>query len=87
MSVQKTAALSVESDSLLRAIKACMIEQKGIRPTARAYNVPKSNLDRYVKQLREKYKDGIANVTDTELSAAIRRLTVRVPTNMVRNKM
>lgn len=67
---------------LLRAVKDVKIGKKAIRATAAAYNIPRTNLDRYIKRFDEEVPD-ISVIPDHNLIGMLRRYTTRVPPLMV----
>lgn len=71
----------IDYNALLKAIKVCLLENRGLRPTARSYNIPKSTLDRHVKKLKNSHD--VSNMTDDELMNVIKVNRMHLPTNMV----
>lgn len=68
--------------ALLQAVKDCLLDKKGIRPTARAYNFPKSTLERHLKKIQSVYSD-ISNVSNNDLMNLLKINHMRLPSNMV----
>lgn len=60
-------------DALMRAIKEIKVNKKPITTVARAYNVPKSSMFRYIKKLDAIVPD-IAELDDDELTSKIREI-------------
>ena len=50
-------------DALLRALKCCLTENKGIRAAAREHGVQKSTLKRHVQEVKANFDD-ISSVSD-----------------------
>ena len=67
---------------LLEAIKICLLENEGIRLTAREHGIDKNSLQRYVKKVKANFED-ISSVNDNELLEFIRISGTRTPSNMV----
>lgn len=69
-------------DALLRAMKCCLTENKGIRATAREYGVQKSTLQRHVQKVKANFGD-ISSVSDDTLLEFIHTSNMKIPPNMV----
>ena len=52
-------------NTLLKAIKICLLENKGIRSAAREHGIDMSSLQRYVKKVKANFED-ISSVNDNE---------------------
>lgn len=72
----------INFNALLQAIKQCMLEEKGIRATAREFGIDKSSLQRHVKKVKAVYDD-ISSVKDDVLLELIRTSHMKIPPNMV----
>lgn len=72
----------IDFNALLQAIKECLLENKPVRTTARAHNLPKSTLDRHMKKVKEAYDD-ISMVSDDILMDFVRGNRMHLPSNMV----
>lgn len=57
----------------MRAIKEIKVNKKPITTVARAYNVPKSSMFRYIKKLDAIVPD-VAELDDDELTSKIREI-------------
>lgn len=64
--VKKKLALPTSSEAILDAIRAVKIEKKATNSVAKMYNIPKSNLYRYIEKLNENFPDDITP-TDEQL--------------------
>lgn len=65
---------STESKNVLRAIKVVKIDIQSIRSTAEQFDIPKTNLFRYIQKIDAKFPD-FAAVSDTELLDFIQIIT------------
>lgn len=62
-----------DSDALLNAIKAIVIDKKSIQSTANAYNISRRSLGRYIKKFEAAAPD-IAGVPEDDLMIVVRRI-------------
>ncbi|XP_023031253.2 uncharacterized protein LOC111518520 [Drosophila willistoni] len=69
-------------NSLLQAIKFCILEKKSVRSTAQEYGIDKNTLRRNIKKVEENYDD-IAIVEDDELLEFLRMCSRKTPCNMI----
>lgn len=69
-------------DDIVTAIKQIKLKKKKIRAMARAFAIPKTNLTRYSNEL-DKTIENYESVSDDILKQSIRRLLMRLPSNMV----
>lgn len=60
-------------DALQNAIKAIVIDKKSIQSTAKAYNISRRSLGRYIKKFKAAVPD-IAGVPDDDLMIVVRRI-------------
>lgn len=71
-----------DPNTLLNAIKACLLEKAGIRPVATQYGVDKSTLQRHIKKIQAEHDD-ISSVADSDLLQFIGIKSMKLPNNMV----
>lgn len=69
-------------DDIVKAIKEIKLNKKKVRALARAFAIPKSNLSRYSNEL-DKTIENYDTVPDDILKQSVRRLLMRLPSNMV----
>lgn len=84
MSPPKKSADSKEIDfnALIQAIKDCLLNNKTVRETARAHELPKGTLHRYNKIVAEEYSN-ISTVGDAALLEFVRQANPKAPTKLV----
>lgn len=73
---------AIDFNALVEAVKDCLNEHKGIRPTARTYNVPHVTLKRHVDKVKAAFDD-VSSVADTDLLNFVQRSRMHLPSNMV----
>lgn len=80
MSTPKKTNKSKEIDFnvLLRAIKHCLVEKHGVRPTAREHGIQKSTLQRYLRKVEANFDD-VTTVPDGALIEFVRTCHTRTP--------
>lgn len=74
-------------DALLKAIKEIKIDNKSLRATCKAYNIPRTSMSRYVGKLDAKFPD-ISAVNDAALIKELRSMTSlseRTQVNLILN--
>ena len=67
---------------IVQAIKLCLVEKTPVREAVRAYIFPRTNLQRYLKKVGEKFDD-VSAVQNGELMEYLRKCSQRTPSNMV----
>lgn len=72
----------MDFNALLQAIKCCLADNKPVKGTAKAYDIPRSSLQRYVKKVAAQFDD-ISSVEDGVLLEFVRDCSQRRPSNMV----
>lgn len=72
----------IDFDKLLLAIKDVKINGKSKQATAKAYNIKRTNLRRYLNKLDDELPD-ITALVDTDLVQMLHRYTERNPPLMV----
>lgn len=72
----------VNFDALMKAIKQCLIDNNGVRSTARECNISHSTLLRYITKVTEAFDD-VSTVEDSVLLNFIREKGMKLPSNMV----
>lgn len=72
----------IDFNALVKAIKECLLEESGVRPTARAHGITKSTLSLYIKKVKDSFDD-ISSVQDDVLLEFVREKNQKIPTNMV----